>query len=729
MRSLDRRALLASAAGLAGAAVMKPVAGWAATATGLKPPVPTMRPVTETLFGTAITDRYRWMEDPKDPEWTPYLLGQNAYARQVLAAIPGRDDLAARIGAVSGGLTIVSAVQSAGPYVFTQVRPAGANTYKLYVRQGLGGTDRLLIDPDAMATGSTHYSLDYWQTSPDGRYLAYGISPAGSEDSTLRIMETATGAILPESFDRAQAGSPSWLPDTSGLFLNRLKEGTRHGDPDHYLDSVAWVHRLKSDPATDLKVLTKGSDAGIPMQDIDFPVVAAQPGCDVAFGLVERGVQNEIEFYVSPLTAAVAGKPVWTKVCGSDDAVTFFAVRGQDLYLLTHKDAPRFRIVKTSTHAPDVAHAVDVVPQGRAVLKGLVGARDGVYVQSVDAGLGKVSRLGPDGALTPLKLPFEGAVDGLFADPLQDGCWFFLESWVRPRVLCFGAPDGSVKVTDISPQPAFDVSKYTSQEVMIPARDGTMVPLSIVYARDVKRDGSAPLYLQAYGAYAVDIDPGFTPRLLPWLDLGGGFAVAHVRGGGELGEDWHKAGQKLTKPNTWRDCIDCARWLIAHKWTRSSKLAVEGTSAGGIMVGRFLTEEPSLAAVAIVRVGDSNATRFEFMEAGPANIPEFGTIKEADGFKGLYEMDAYQHVRDGVAYPAVMLTTGMTDPRVAPWEAGKFSARLQTATSSGKPVILRVEMDAGHGLGSTRKQRDDESADTYAFILQQVGDPRFQAAR
>ena len=727
MSSMHRRALLATAAGLVGTSIARRALGAAADAS--KPPVASVRPVTEQLFGTSITDRYRWMENPKDPEWMPYLMGQNAYARQFLAAIPGRDDLAAKIGAVSGALVIVSAVQTAGPYIFTQVRPAGANTYKLYVREGLAGADRLLIDPDALASGTTHYSLDYWQTSPDGRYVAYGISPAGSEDSTLKIMLTATGAILPESFDRAQAGTPSWLPDGSGLFLNRLKEGTKHGDPDHYLDSVAWVHRLGSDPGGDLKVLTKGSDAAIPMQDIDFPVVATQAGCDVALGLVERGVQNEIEMYVSPLAAAVAGKPAWTKACDSADAVTNVALRGQDIYFLTHKGAPRFRILRAKTSAPAVANAAEVVPQGRAVLKGLVGARDAIYVQALDAGLGQVLRLAPDNSLRPLKLPFAGAVDGLFADPLKDGCWFFLESWVRPRVLCFGAPDGTVTVTNISPQPTFDVSKYQSEEVMVAARDGTMVPLSIVYAPGVKRDGSAPLYLQAYGAYAIDIDPGFAPRLLPWLDLGGVFAVAHVRGGGELGEDWHKAGQKLTKPNTWRDCIDCAKWLIAHKWTRSSKLAVEGTSAGGIMVGRFLTEEPALAAVALVRVGDSNATRFEFMEAGPANIPEFGTIKDPDGFKGLYEMDAYQHVRDGVAYPSVMLTTGLTDPRVANWEAGKFTARLQVATSSHRPVILRVETDAGHGLGSTRKQRDDESADTYAFILQQVGDPRYQAAR
>jgi prolyl oligopeptidase len=413
-------------------------------------------------------------------------------------------------------------------------------------------------------------------------------------------------------------------------------------------------------------------------------------------------------------------------VCAVEDAVTSVALFGESLYLLTHKDAPRFRIVATSTAAPSFAGATEVLAESPLVLKGLAAARDGVYVQALDAGLGAIVRLAPGGVRTPLKLPFAGSIDALYADPLQEGCWFILDGWVRPPVLCHGAPDGAVTVTDIAPKAPFDVSRYESVEVKVRARDGVLVPLSIIYAKDVRRDGSAPLYLQAYGAYGLDIDPGFSTRFLPWLDLGGVYAVAHVRGGGELGEGWHKAGEKLTKPNTWRDCIDCAQWLIDHRWTSRAKLAVEGTSAGGIMVGRFMTERPDLLAVALVKVGDSNATRFEYMEAGPANVPEFGTIKTPEGFRGLLEMDAYQHVRDGERYPAVMLTTGVTDPRVAPWEPGKFTARLQAASGSGKPVILRVETDAGHGLGSTRKQRDDESADTFAFILWQTGDARFQ---
>ncbi|THD74376.1 MAG: S9 family peptidase [Phenylobacterium sp.] len=722
MPQIDRRQLMA---GVAAAAAAGAAPAFAEGPAG--PPVAKLTPVTETLFGTTLTDRYRWMETTTDPDWKPFLLGQNAHARERLAAIPGREALAAKIGAVTGVLTTVSAVQAAGPYVFSEVRPAGANTFKLYVRQGRSGADRLLLDPDSRATATTHYSLDYWSASPDGAHVLVGVSPAGSEDSVIQILETATGRFLPESIDRGQFGSPSWLPDGSGFFFVRLKAGTKHGDPDHYADSVNWLHRLNTDPAGDLKVMARGFDPAIAMQDIDVPVLGVQAGSDTAVGLTARGVLNEVEIHVTPLAAAAAGKPQWSPAVSFADDVTGLALRGGDLYLLTHKDASRFKLLKTSLAAPNLATAKTVIPESGVVLKALSTARDGVYVQALDAGLGKIMRLAGDDRLTPLALPYPGTVSALSTDPLQDGCWFVLDSWVKPPVVCYGAPDGSVSITDVAPQPPIDVARYESQEVMVTARDGTKVPLSIVYAKGVKRDGTAPLYLQAYGAYGFDIDPGFSPRFLPWLDLGGVFAVAHVRGGGELGEAWHQAGQKLTKPNTWRDCIDCAKWLIANKWTSSSKLAVEGTSAGGIMVGRFLTEAPELLGVAIVRVGDSNATRFEFMEAGPANIPEFGTIKDPEGLKGLLEMDAYQHVRDGTPYPAVMLTTGMTDPRVAPWEAMKMSARLQAATSSGKPVILRVETDAGHGLGSTRKQRDDESADTYAFILSQTGDPRFRA--
>jgi prolyl oligopeptidase len=325
-------------------------------------------------------------------------------------------------------------------------------------------------------------------------------------------------------------------------------------------------------------------------------------------------------------------------------------------------------------------------------------------------------------------LPFAGSIDdaSFYADTLHDGVWFLLESWVRPTVVCHAAPDGTVTVTDISPQPPIDVAQYTSEEVFATAHDGVKVPLSIVYKKGLKRDGTAPVLVEAYGAYGIKLNPVFIARWLAWMDLGGVFAVAHVRGGGELGDDWHRAGQKLTKPNTWRDTIACAEHMIAQGYASKRTLAVIGGSAGGITMGRFLTERPDLAAVVISQVGVSDALRSEFSPNGPPNIPEFGTVTEKQGFKALYAMDAYQHVKDGVKYPSVLLTTGLNDPRVSSWEPTKMTARLQAATASKNPVLLRVELDAGHGIGSTRSQRDIETADIIAFILWRTGNPAYQ---
>jgi len=256
-----------------------------------------------------------------------------------------------------------------------------------------------------------------------------------------------------------------------------------------------------------------------------------------------------------------------------------------------------------------------------------------------------------------------------------------------------------------------------------------MVPLSIVHKRGMALDRSHPTWLEGYGAYGITLDPQFRPTLLAFFERGGVFAVAHVRGGGEYGEDWHLAGQKLTKQHTIDDMLAGAEYLIEHKYTSAAHLAGEGTSAGGITIGGAITQRPDLFGAALIRVGDSDSLRSELMASGPANIPEFGTVKQSDGFKALYAMDAYQHVKPNTAYPAVLLTTGVNDPRVASWQATKMAARLQASTTSGKPVLLRVDYDAGHGMGSTKTQRDEELADEVAFLFWQLGNPQFQPAQ
>ncbi len=726
--SVDRRSLLGSAAAATGVCMLP---GWApaqpSPAKGALggPPVARVAPVTETLFGTPVVDRYRWME-AEGPEWTAYVQGQGAYARRVLSTIPGRDALATAVAGYTGQVVAVSGVQVGGEAIFTEVRPAGANTFKLYVREGMHGSDRLLIDPDTYAGAGSHASLDWWACSPDGGHVVFGTSPGGSENSTARILVTASGRILPETIDRTDDASPSWTPDGGGFFYNRLQPGVARDSVDKEKLSACWFHRLNTDPAHDVKVLAKGTDPAVPVADIDFPGVGATPGSDIAIGAIISGVQNEQALYAASLASAVAGAPRWRTICTPADKVTGAAVRGDDIYLVSHDGASRYKVLRTTANDPSVAHATTVIPESGSVVRGLVAAKDALYIQDLNAGLGGLRRLAPSGAVTTIAMPFAGSIQALYADTLHDGAWFLLQGWARPSVLCHVGADGVVVQTDIAPKPPIDVTPYTSEEVFATAKDGTRVPLSIVYRRGLKRDGSAPLLLNAYGSYGVTEDPAFIARWLPLLDLGGVFAVAHVRGGGELGEDWHLAGQKLTKPNTWRDMIACADYLIGERYTSRAKLAIIGGSAGGITVGRFLTERPDLAAVVISQVGVSNALRSEFSPNGPPNVPEFGTVTEAQGFKALAEMDAYQHVRDGTAYPSVMLTTGLNDPRVSSWEPTKMAARLQAANASRNPILLRIETDAGHGIGSTRAQRDRETADILAFMLWRTGDPRYQ---
>ena len=668
--------------------------------------------------------------EAEGPEWKIYTEAQGAYARRVLDSIPGWNDLYAAVRRYTTAAPAVRNVQTGGDYIFSQVRPVGAETSKLYVRKGVAGADRLLIDPDVHAPAGSHTSLDWWVCSPDGSHVVYGASPGGSEFSTARVIATASGALLPEIIDRAEDAGPNWTLDGSGFFYTRLHPGASPGDPDRFKLSTCWFHRLNTDPSADVKVLAKGADPKVQITDLDSPWIATAPGSEVAIGGVTAGTQHELALYVSNVSAARAGRPDWRPICTPADDVTSVMVHGEDIYLLTHKDAQRFKITRARAAQPAASDAVVVVPEGGSVIRGFAAAKDALYIQDLNGGLGGIRRLSYEtGAVTQIALPFEGAIWTLYADTLHDGAWVGLAGWVRPPVICYVGADGAVTQTDLQPQPQIDVTPYVSEETFATARDGVRVPLSIVYRKGLVRDGRAPLLLDAYGAYGATENPTFITGGLRLLDLGGVFAVAHVRGGGELGEAWHMAGKKLTKPNTWRDMIDAARHLIAAGYTSSSKLGIWGASAGGITVGRFMTEEPHLAAVVIDQVGVSNALRNEFAAVGAENVPEFGTVTDPQGFKGLYAMDAYQHVRKGTAYPSVLLTTGLNDPRLPSWQPTKMTARLQAATSSMNPVLLRVESDAGHGIGSTQSQGDAEITDITAFLLWRTGDPRFQPQR
>lgn len=699
----------------------------------IKLPNTPVRNVTEDYFGTKVTDPYRWLENTSDPEVVSWMKQQNDYTRDALAKIPGREELLARIKSLDNAGAVVSDLQVWGGHYFYLKTEPGSDNRKLYVRDTVGAPERLLVDPEKLTTADgKHFSIDFFQSSSDGRYVGYGISPGGSEDSVLHILETSTGTALPDVIDRAQFGQPTWLPDGRSFFITRTQKlGPNDPPTAKYQKLRVYRHTLGNDPEKDPQIFGYEFIPSIKVTEDDFPLVIYSPAAPKAMvGLIIHGVKNEKDVYVAPFSDTPTAKTSWTEVADDSEDITTLDTHGDDLFLLSHKDASRFKVLRTSLSKPDLAKATLAVPPSEPVIMNIAAAADGLYVQDLDGGIGKLRKLSYGSeSVEQVKLPFEGAIQALVTNPTAPGAWMELVGWTKsPLWYSLDTRSGSVEDTHIVPPSPVDYSGIISEEVKAKSGDGTMVPLSIIHRKDIHMDGSNPTWLEGYGAYGLTIDPGFRPTLLAFLERGGIYAASHVRGGGEYGEDWHNAGRKLTKQHTVDDFIACARYLIENKYTSTPKLAGEGTSAGGITIGGAITQRPDLFAAALIRVGDSDSMRSELMASGPANIPEFGTVKDPEGFKGLYAMDAYQHVKPGTAYPAVLLTTGVNDPRVAPWQAAKMTARLQASTDSGKPVLLRVDYDAGHGMGSTKSQRDTEFADEVAFLMWQFGVPQFQPA-
>ena len=710
------------------AAPPPPVAEMASTpARPTGPPAAAVRPVVDTYFGQQVTDDYRWMETPDSPELATWMKAQADYTRSQLDALKTRAELAARIHDldVKSGDRIWN-VQTWGGRWFYMKRPAGMEMGKLYVRDDLSKPERLLVDPEALASDAKHFALDWFAPSLDGSKVAYGVSPSGSEDSVLHVLETATGKDLKDSITRSQFGSVAWIDGKSFFHVRLQKLAPGAAPTDKYKNATSYLHVLGTDPDADPAILGAGVTPAVPVSETEIGIVLFTPGAPRwVFGLVADGVRNEQTLYVAPRAKLAGAKTPWTKLFDKmTDDVTSFDARGDDIYFLTHKDALRFKIQRASLAHPDVAHAQTIVPESNVVLRSLGVAKDGLYVQVLDAGIGRVERVPfAGGKVETLPLPLQGSIDGFFTHFERPGAVITAESWTTSRrALAWDGKTRSFADTKlVAPSPVeAEFASVVAEEVTVPSTDGASVPLSIVAPKGLAKDGSHPTWLDGYGAYGITNDPGFAPTHLAWFERGGVNATCHVRGGGENGEGWHRSGMLLQKQHTIDDFLACARYLVDQKYTSPGKLAGEGTSAGGILIGGAITQRPDLFGAAIIRVGVSNVLRFE-QTLNVLNVPEFGSVKTEEGFRALFGADAYSHVKDGTPYPAVLLTTGATDPRVAPWQVTKMAARLQAATSSKKPVLLRVDYDAGHGMGSTASQRDAELADEYAFLLAQLG--------
>jgi prolyl oligopeptidase len=702
-------------------------------AAGPLPPAPAPPPsgkTVDTYFGVKVPDPYRAFEDPKNPQLLRYFRAQNAYTRRVLDALPGRATLALRVAQLDRTSDALGSLTIGRRAYFYLRRPVGANDQRLYVRAFAGSRERLVLDPDRFAhAASRHYTIDYYSPSLDDRYVAVGIAEGGSEVEVLHVVEVATGRLLADAIDRVPFGAPAWSENGRTFYYYRTA-ALPPGAPQSARDTKGrvYAHRLGSDPAADRAVFGYGYSARIPFAPEDGANLLIQPGTPWAIAVVEHGVQNEIAAYAAPLASLGRATVPWRQIVRYDDDITGLGLRGATAFALTHRRAPRFAVTAFGLGAGDAAHARVVVAQSARVIDGIAVARDALYLNDLDRGLSRIRRAAftVNGPAPPVEvaLPFTGAIGEADADSRRPGAEIEIEGWTHAPQWEALAPGGTVTNIGLLPPSPVDFAGIVAEEVDATSADGTRVPLSIVRRADLTLDGSHPTLVDGYGAYGIVSAPYFAPMRLAWLERGGVFAECHPRGGGELGADWHFAAHIGTKQRTIDDFIGCARYLIDHGYTSSAKLAGTGTSAGGVTIGNAIVQQPALFAAAIDNVGDTNGVRDEYAEGGPSNIPEFGTDKDPVGFKALLATDAYVQMKAGVAYPAVLAITGVNDPRVAPWIVAKFIAKLQRSTTSGKPVLLHVEFDAGHGmLGSSRRQAEALVTDEYAFLFWQLGEP------
>jgi prolyl oligopeptidase len=691
------------------------------------PPVAPRLPVTDDYFGTKITDDYLWMEDRSAPQFVHWLRGEDDYARAVLARIPGRDALLKRIATHTAGGTVVSGVQFAHGMVFYLKREPSENSPKLYMRPSTAGAEKLLVDPTRQDANGKHYTIDYFQATQDGSSLVYGISEGGSENSVIHVLDVASGRESPETIDRCESAGPSWRPDGKSFFYRRsVKVAAGESELNKYLNSRVYLHIVGTDPEKDQPIVGTGLPGSPPLTPASLPFVEVLPNSRYALLQISPGSIPESEFYIAPVSQVTNAHAPWKRVAALTDKVVGVEIHADRLFLLTYKNAPRYKIVETSASSPDIAHASTIVPPGTQVIEDIESSSEALYISALDGGPSRLLRYDfTSGKLAEVALPANGTLAGPITDPTSPEVLFGLQSWVMPQEW-YEIHGGRVVPIALAPPWRDDLSAYVSEEVKAPAEDGTLIPLSIVHRRGLSLDGKHPIWLTGYGAYGIPLRPRLAAPFIPLLEDGGVYAVAHVRGGGEYGEEWHMAAHLATKPNTYKDLIVCAEYLVKHGYGNPGTMAIEGGSAGGITVGMALVTRPDLFRVVFSDRGDSNALRAEFETDGAANALEYGSVKTVAGFKALLSVDVLSHVRNGTAYPAAMFTTGIHDPHVAPWQPGKMTARLQAATSSGRPVILRVDFDAGHGMGSTKLQRDTELADEMAFFYAQIGKPGYQ---
>jgi len=685
--------------------------------------------------GVQVEDPYRSLEDLKSSDTQAWAAAQAAYAHSRLDQLPGRKALYDRVAALDAERSpaILSlSVTPKGQWFYLK-RLGGESAAKLYTRaRGPESPERLLLDPLAWQKqdGKVH-SINNFTVAPDGRHVAAVVSVSDAELGELQVFDSASAQPVLPPVPGIWGELPAvWARDGRSMFyMQGASALAPEGEP--FGKMQMYQHFL--DGRADRKLMGSGESFGPEVRDKDW--IALDPASSSLFTLVgeTEGVGGESR--VSAVrTAELLHDPRqarWAPLFGDDAHVQDYGAIGRFVYARSFAQASRYRVLRYDMSRPGSAPA-EVVSQQAGVIDAIGVAQDGLYYIVRTGSISELFRLkhgARSGSGERIALPFTGAATLLDANARVPGIVFTLEGWTH-ELQVMRALGTAVTTTPLVMPSANPIGgDWVSEEKTCTSHDGVAVPMSIVSRRGLAKDGSHPTLVDGYGGYGQPEPAYFNRRMQAWFERGGIFVEVKPRGGGAYGRDWYQAGVGPRKSNTWKDMIACAEALIAQGYTSREKIAIQGTSMGGVAAGRAVTERPDLFAVGIVRVGITDAVRFiEATGNGPNHEIEMGSVKTEAGIKQLLAMSTYHQVKDGTAYPALLFTSGMNDNRVAPWIAFKTFARMSAATSSGRPVLLRVETAGGHGVSSTSDQRNHEMADRLAFILWNTGDKDFQPA-
>ncbi len=724
--ALLHRALLAATLGL----LVPPVEAQmnattpASASTSTVYPESTKRPVTDTYTGTAgsrkVAEDYRWLESLDDPAVKDWVTLQNTATRRTLDALPSRSAIRDELRQLIGSAPVTrSAFRSAGGKLFALKRQPPKNQPMLVVLDGPDALDseRVVVDPNLRNEKGTT-AIDWFVPSHDGRLVAVSLSDNGSEKGTLRIFDTATGDERPDVVPRVQnptaGGSAAWNADGSGVWYTRYPAPMERPVGDAGFYQQVYFHQLGTRSTFDTMVL--GAD--LP-RIAEIKLDASDDGRSV-LASVRNGDGGEVAFWL------LGPDDQWRRLADFRDGYRS-VVFGRDgkLYAVASKGSPRGRVVAMKLDGATLAKATTVVAQSDAVIEEVVPTATRLYVEVLLGGPSEIRAYTLAGK--PLPAPAVEALSTATVGARLDGdaILYGNQSFVTPFAWYRLDPkkdDGRPVKTALSAQPEnLALDEIAVTRIMARSKDGTEVPISVVARKDVKLDGSNPTLLTAYGGYGVSMRPRYSRRTVFWLRHGGVFAQANLRGGGEFGEDWHLAGNLTKKQNVFDDFAAAAQTLIARGYTNPKKLAIEGGSNGGLLMGAALVQHPELYGAVVSHVGIYDMLRVELTPNGAFNVTEFGTVKDPAQFDALYAYSPLHHVEDGKAYPPLLMTTGINDGRVDPWQSLKMAARMQAANPRGAPVLLRVAGDAGHGQGMSLSSSIELDADTFAFIFDRLG--------